>query len=74
MPAEPVVPVAILETLWRRFRQMERSEFAERERHGGRAIRGQFECAGLAWRAAARDLRAIINERRERPDDPRNEG
>ena len=60
MPAEPAVPVAKLEKLWRRFRHNRNRSYKDFSRKGDDpAVKYGEYCA---WSEAAADLRAVIDE------------
>ncbi len=60
MTAEPTVPVARLEKLWRRFRRKRKRPYRDWSRKGDDPAVKYGEHS--AWTDAAADLRAIIDE------------
>ena len=65
MPAEPAVPVARLEKLWRRFRQLRGRSLADAKDSGiihNAEFSGKMTGMGGGYEEAAADLRAIIDE------------
>ena len=65
VPAEPAVPIARLEKLWRRFRQLRGKSLADAKDPGiihNAEFSGKMTGMGWGYEAAAADLRAVIDE------------